>query len=212
MATETGKLRVTAWRIVGAFAGVWLLGTWLWNIGQSHRDGLPPETGPVVLAMQKIGQLHTTSFTMKDVVREETQVEPEGIIGNVPGVSNVVHWATRNQVLVVADGVVEAGVDLSALSAKDVTGTKDVTGKPVWRVHLPPVTIYPPNVKVRVEQNNPGWMWHDDNIVPKAQEKASQRLREAADKTGIRQQAQDNAIQTLHQMQQTMGRDVEFYF
>ena len=32
-------------------------GTWLWNIGQAHRRDLPPEMGPVVLAMQKIGQL-----------------------------------------------------------------------------------------------------------------------------------------------------------
>ena len=211
MATGTGKSRITAWRIVGAFAGVWLLGTWLWTVGQHRRD-LPPETGPVVLAMQKIGQLHTASFTMKDVVRDESQVEPEGMIGNVPGVSNIVHWATRNQVLVVADGVVEAGVDLSALSAKDVSATKTADGKIFWRVHLPPITIYPPNVKVRVEQNNPGWMWHDDNIVPKAQEKASQRLREAADQSGIRQQAQDTAIQKLHDMQKTMGLDVEYYF
>ena len=212
MARTTGRPRRWAWRIIGAFVGVWLAGTWLWNIGQAHRRDLPPEMGPVVLAMQKIGQLHSASFKMKDIVRQETQVEPEGMIGNMPGVSNVVHWATRNQALVVAEGTVEAGVDLSTLSAKDVTATKNVDGKTVWRVHLPPVTIYPPNVRVRVEQSDPGLVWHDDNIVPKAQEKASQQFREAAEKSGICQQAQANAAQTLRQMQETLGRDVEFYF
>lgn len=212
MAGTTGRLRRGVWRIIGAFVGIWLIGTWLWNIGQSHRRDLPPELGPVVLAMQKIGQLHSASFTMKDVVRQETQVEPEGMIGNMPGVSNVVHWATRNQALVVAEGTVEAGVDLSTLSANDVTATKNADGKTVWRVHLPPVTIYPPNVRLRVEQSDPGLMWHDDNIVPKAQEKATQQFREAAEKSGIRRQAQDNAAQTLRQMQQTLGRDIEFYF
>ena len=39
---------------------------------------MPIELGPVVLSMQKIGQLHTASFTMKDVVHQETQTEPEG--------------------------------------------------------------------------------------------------------------------------------------
>lgn len=200
--------------VAGAFAflGVWLLCQWVWNTRQANTRDMPIELGPVVLAMQKIGQLHTASFTMKDVVRQETQTEPEGMLANLPGASGVVHWATHNQALVVAEGTVEAGIDLSRLSAKDVTQAKRPDGTTALRVHLPPVTLYPPRVQARVERNEAGLMWRDENIIPKAEEKASQQFLVAAEKSGIRKQAEDNAIHTLQTMQHTLGHDVEFYF
>ena len=200
--------------VAGAFAllAILLLCQWVWNARQSNMRDMPIELGPVVVAMQKIGQLHTASFTMKDVVHQETQSEPEGPLASFPGASNVVHWATRNQALVVAEGTVEAGVDLSRLTEKDVTQTKRPDGTAILRVHLPPVTLYPPRVQARVERNEAGMLWRDENIVPKAQEKASRQFLEAAEKQGIRQQAQDNAIHTLQTMQHTLGHDVEFYF
>ena len=195
----------------GAMAGACLVAAALWNV-QAHKRELPPETGPVVLAMQKIGTLHTARFTMKDVVRQETQTEPEGIAGQLPGVASVVHWATRNQALVVANGTVEAGIDLSRIAPNDVVATRDENGKTHMRVHLPPVAIYPPNVTVRVEDAKTGLLWRDDNIVPKAQWTATQQFRIAAEESGIRRQAQDNAIQTLSNMQHTLGCDINFYF
>ena len=198
----------------GAFALLCLLFLcqWVWNARQANTRDMPIELGPVVVAMQKIGHLHTASFTMKDVVHQETQTEPEGPLASLPGASSVVHWATRNQALVVVEGTVEAGVDLSRLAEKDITQTKRADGTTAIRVHLPPITLYPPRVQARVERNEAGMLWRDENIVPKAQEKASRQFLEAAEKQGIRQQAQDNAIHTLQTMQHTLGHDVEFYF
>ena len=189
-----------------------LLVNWAWNARQAALRDLPPESGPVLVAMQKIGQLHTAAFTMKDVVRQETQAEPEGLVSYVPGASMMVHWATQNKALVTAEGKVEAGIDLSKISAKDVTQVTHADGSKVWRVHLPSVTIYPPQVTARVEQNSAGMLWRDENIVPKAQARAAQQFLVAAEKSHIREMAQENAIKTLQAMQHALGHEMEFYF
>lgn len=196
----------------GILLGLLLLANWAFNARRDSLRDLPPESGPVVLTMQKIGQLHTAAFTMKDVVRQETQAEPEGLVSYMPGASTMVHWATHNQALIVAEGKVEAGIDLSKIAAKDVTQVARPDGTKIWRVHLPPVIIYPPHVTARVEQNSAGMLWRDENIVPKAQERASQQFLIAAEKSHIRQMAQEKAIETLQAMQHTFGREMEFYF
>ncbi len=186
---------------------------WMFEFGRQRSAELEPQTGPVLIAMQRLGQLHTVSFAMKDVLRQESQQEPEGWARNIPGVTGLVHWTTHNDALVVAQGSVEAGVDLSKLTDKDVSKVKTPDGKTVLRVHLPPVTVYPPNVTVHVENANSGAFWHDDNIVPKAQAQASRRFLDAAEQQNIRSVAQENAIRMLSQMQHTLGSpDIQFTF
>lgn len=195
--------------------GVGLAAGWMLARRDGSAGSPEPQTGPVLLAMQKIGDLHTVSYAMKDVLRQESQVEPAGWAQNVPGATGLVHWATRNRALVVAEGSVEAGVDLAQLSAKDVTKVKGPDGKTALRVHLPPVRLYPPNVRVHVENVQPGVFWRDENIAPKAQEQASRRFLEAAEQQNIRSTARQNAIQMLEQMTQTLGHgsgDIEFTF
>jgi hypothetical protein len=181
--------------------------------GHRVADGTGWDSGPVVLSIQKIGQLHTASFTMKDVLRQESQHDPEGWVSNVPGAADVVHWATHNEALAVAEGTVEAGVDLSRVSVQDVTREKRADGKTVLHVRLPPVILYPPVVRLHVIHSQNGPFWRDEDIVPKAQARATQLFQAAAEQSGIRDRAQDNAIQTLQAMERAMGHtDVEFHF
>src|ERR1051325_7161323 len=142
---------------------------WWFGSPKNHSYDLTRDTGPVVLAIQQMGELHTASFTMKDAIRQETQQEPEGWVQKLPGAAEVTHWATHNQAVVVAEGCVEAGLDLRRLSATDVEQVRQPDGKVRLRVHLPPITIYPPNVRVHVESSHPGLFWRDENIIPKAQ-------------------------------------------
>ena len=206
------RFRSSLLKGAGALLGAWLIGAWLLGAQQANKNDMPLETGPVVLAMQKIGNLHAANFAMKDVVVQETHAEPEGVLSHVPGADSVVHWATHNQALVVADGSVEAGVDLTHLAAKDVTQVQEASGKKTLRVHLPAVIVYPPNVHVRVAHNDAGLFWRDENIVPKAQERAARQFLAAAEEKGIRRQAQEQAIAMLNGMQRLFGQDVEFYF
>lgn len=192
---------------VGVMAG-WLLGRHQDKTGENYRD-----TGPIILQMQKLGQLHTASFHESDVLTQESQAQPDGWVRAIPGAAKVVGWATHNQALVVADGTVEAGVDLTLINDKNVEQVKQPDGTTHLRVHLPPVTIYPPNVTVHVEHSQSGLMWHDENIVPKAQATAGHLFLEAAEKADIRGKARANTLETLQKTFQTMGvKNVEFMF
>jgi hypothetical protein len=150
---------------------------------------------------------------MKDILRQVSESDPDGWIASLPGATDVVHWATHNEAVVEAQGSVEAGVNLARLTAKDVTRIRKPDGSYLVRVHLPAVSIYPPNVHLRVVNDRPGLMWRDEQILPKAQFHASQLFRESARKGGIVAQAQANALHTLEGMEGTLGhKDVEFTF
>jgi hypothetical protein len=192
---------------VGVMAG-WMLGRRQDKTGENFRD-----TGTIIVQMQKLGQLHTASFKESDVLTQETETEPDSWVKAIPGGESVVHWATHNQALVTANGTVEAGVDMTLINAKNLEQVRQPDGTTHLRVHLPPVTIYPPNVTVHVEHSQSGPMWHDQNIVPKAQATASHLFREAAEKADIRGKARANALETLERTFKTLGvKNIEFVF
>ncbi len=192
---------------LGILAG-WMLGRHQDSATESYRD-----TGAIIVQMQKLGQLHTASFKESDVLHQDTEAEPNKLVKIVPGGSEIYHWATHNQALVTAEGTVEAGMDLSRITDKDVEQVKQPDGTIRLRVHLPPITIYPPNVHVHVERSQSGPFWHDENIVPKAQETAGRLFTEAAEKADIRGKARANALETLQQTFKTLGvKNIDFTF
>lgn len=193
--------------VMGIAAG-WLLGRHQDRTGENYRD-----TGPIIMQMQKLGQLHTASFHESDVLTQETQADAGGWVKAIPGAEKVVGWATRNQAVVKATGTVEAGLDMTLISEKNIEQVKGDDGAMHLRVHLPAVTVYPPNVKVHVEHSQSGIFWHDENIVPKAEETASHLFEEAAEKADIRGKARANALETLQKTFKTLGvKNVEFMF
>ena len=179
------------------------------------RPAAPPEpdSGPLLIAIRNIGQLHSASYTMKDVLRQETEQTPTGLLADIPGGIEVTHWATRNKALVTAEGTVEAGIDLTKISPADITREKQADGTTLFRVHLPPVNLYPPTIKVHVEDHSRGLLWRDENIAPAAQQEAGRRFIAAAEADGIRRKAGCNAIETLQKLQKSLGNtNVVFSF
>ena len=164
-----------------------------------------PDSGPLLIAIRNIGQLHSASYTMKDVLHQETEQTPTGLLADIPGGIEVAHWATRNTALITAEGTVEAGVDLSKITPADITREKQPDGATLFRVHLPPVNVYPPTIKVHVEDHSRGLLWRDENIAPAAQQEASRRFIAAAEADGIRRKAGCNAIETLQKLQKSVG-------
>ncbi len=170
-----------------------------------------PDTGPVVLQIQKLGDLHTASFTMSDVLHEETAQEPGPWAAAVPGVSEIYGWTTRNRAVVVAQGTVEAGIDLARLSASDVRPVTTPSGAHLLQIRLPPVVLYPPTVKCKVEDSRTGVLWRDENIIPKAQAHAGKLFTESAERSGIRERARVNAEEALRKLLASMGcPDVQY--
>lgn len=193
---------ITVPALAALLAAALLIG-WFLGVRRSSSNSLPPDLGPVVVAMRRIGQLHTASFTMKDVLTEESQKDPEGWMAGIPGATEIFHWATHNNALVVAQGTVEAGVDLSSVSSENIQRPAAREGPLV--VQLPAATIYQPVVHLRVQSDHPGPFWRDENLVPKAQVEAERRFTEAAEQAGIRTQAEQNTAVVLQRMLAALG-------
>lgn len=192
---------------VGIMAG-WLLGRHQDRTSDSYRD-----TGPIIMQMQKLGQLHTASFTASDVLTQESSAHPPDWAKMIPGAESLVEWATHNKAVVKATGTVEAGIDMTLISDKSIEQVKGNDGAIHLRVHLPSVTVYPANVKVHVEHSESGIVWHDENIVPKAEETARHLFAEAAEKADIQGKARTNALETLEKTFKTLGvKNIEFMF
>lgn len=169
------------------------------------------DTRPVLLAIQQLGHLHTASYHMKDVLRFETAQKPEGWLAGIPGAEQIVRWATRNRALIIAEGTVEAGIDLSQITPEHIARVPQPDGRVRLRVTLPPVTLYPPTVRLHVESSHNGPFWKDENLIPKAQAEAARRFQSAAEQAGLRATAAKNAIETLRKMQNTLGNhEIEF--
>ena len=180
----------------------------------SAPSALPEiDARPVLLAVKQIGALHSATMNFKDVMKFSSDKQAEGWFKDLPGVNDLEKWATHNEVLIVAEGSVEAGVDLSKIGESDVFRDKQADGSEKIVVRLPAVEIYAPQIKTHVEHNESGLLWKDDNLIPKAQNEASNRFSAAAEKANIRTQAQEGALKTLNQLQQNMGwKNVSFKF
>ena len=177
--------------------------TALW-VGHVHEENrLPADTGPVLEAIKQLGQLHTVSYHFKDTVQQQTHEEPKGFWADIPGAKSVVAWATANHALVIAEGNVQAGVDLSKVTTDDVKSKPMADGKRGLIVQLPPITIYPPNVHVRVVNESDSIFYHDKNIIPQTEAHAAQIFQQSAIDKGIVATAQQN---TLHQLKTLMTR------
>lgn len=200
--------------VAGSLLVGWLAVTGLVGSGtQDAQVNLDIDPRPIIISLQQIGELHTAKITMKDVLHIDSDRPAQGWLHDVPGGDTLSKWATHNEGLVTAEGSVEAGIDLSRITARDVMPVRHKDGTVGLRVHLPQPVIYPPNVTLRVEKTESGLLWRDENLVPKAQAEASRRFLDAAEKEGIRADARDHALERLRQLQDVVGgKNVEFYF
>jgi len=179
----------------------------------STLNDLAIDPRPVITSLQQIGELHTVKMNMKDVLHVATDRPAEGWLREIPGSDTVSKWATHNDALVVAVGSVDAGIDLKRISANDVSPVRLPDGTQGLRVRLPQPTVYTPNITVTVEKSDSGLLWKDENLIPKAEAEASRRFLDAADKDGIRQHAEENALDQLHKMHSLLGqKNIDFYF
>lgn len=180
----------------------------------SMRRGEPgsPQVAPLVLQIQSLGQLHTVRYRIHDIYEHEKALKPEGWVRNLPGADRVYEAATRNSVLLVAEGSVEAGIDLTQVKPESVRTIRTAEGIR-WRVRLPRAILYPPDVRVRVEDQKRGLFWNDKNIIPDATEAVKRRYTETTRASGILATAETNAVRMLTDMQRLAGNpNVEFVF
>jgi hypothetical protein len=177
---------------VGAGGGL-TLGLWL------PRLNAPPAAPPAILntptliqQIQGLSELVTVKYVLeKVVVLEDTR------------------WYGDNRVLLIAHGVVKAGIDLQKIEPADLEIENHVV-----QITLPPVAItdvYLDEQETRVLEHSTGLLRaFNKNLEAEARRQAVDELRRAARQGGIYQDAQLQAQQQLVNLLGRLNFEVRF--
>ncbi|UCF60830.1 MAG: DUF4230 domain-containing protein [Anaerolineaceae bacterium] len=151
-----------------------------------------PDPVTIVHEVQELARLETMQYTVEKVIIAETGQGPFGFLFG-------------DRLLLVAHGVVIAGVDLSKLEAEDLW--IDNTGQVVMR--LPESEIFITsldNEKSYVYDRDTGLLTHGDvTLEATARMAAEEEIERAALEDGILAQAQLNAENYLYRMMRSLG-------
>jgi len=183
------KLRLALLLLLFALAlavGVWLGAVaWRWTgagSGLKYRD-----TATVLRQVQTLAQLVTVKYVMEKVVVLED-----------------VKWFGENRVLLVAHGVVKAGVDFDQMKPEDLS----VSDRKV-SVRLPPAQItdaYLDDKQTQVIERSTGLLRvFDKDLEQSARQNAVDDIRRAARTAGILQDAEERARDQVKNLCRQMG-------
>lgn len=185
-------------RVILALAALvilFALGLWLgWGARRWGAAGGPAvyNTATVLRQVQTLSQLVTVKYVMEKVVVMED-----------------VKWFGESRVLLVANGVVKAGVDFSRLQPEDVR----VTEKRI-AMRLPAAQItdaYLDDRQTRVVERTTGLLrTFDKDLEQTARQMAVDDIRRGARTAGILKDADDRARAQVQNLFEQMGLTVEF--
>lgn len=179
--------------IVAIVAGVALFFALLF----ARLPGLHPppkieNTATVIRQVQSLADLVTVKYVIEKVVLLQD-----------------VKWYGENRVLMVAHGIVKAGVNLRDLRPEDVklTGTNAVITLPRAVI----TDVYLDDAKTRIVDRQTGMLRSfDKDLEQSARAQAVQDLRIAARNNGIYDEAEERARLQLTTFFRQLGLDVEF--
>lgn len=177
--------------------GLWLgfrVPQWLGLTGGQRVYG----TATVLKQVQTLSQLVTVKYVMEKVV----------IFEDVKTFD--VKWLFENRVLLVAHGVVKAGVDFNQIKPEDLK----VSGKKI-SIRLPPPQVtdaYLDDKQTRVVERSTGLLREfDKNLEQTARQTAVMDIHRAAREAGILKDADERAISQVKNLFLQMGfEEVEF--
>lgn len=178
-------------------------GGWLGVVVMRHRERLQPHaesTSTVIRQVQTLSELVTVKYVVEKV--EILDAPPQSTLGQfVQG---------DNRVMLLAHGIVKAGIDLKQLTPGDVT----VSGNTV-RVRLPPAEItdaYLDDSQTKIIDWKQGFLRSfDKDLEQTARQMAVDDIRRAARTDGILKEATDRAEWQLALFFQKAGFEhVEF--
>ena len=182
------RLKQIFW--VLAVAVVFILGAWF---GIKVTHSLTPPAGPhkedTVAVIQQIQ-------TLSDLVTVKYVLEKVEIINSPPTSTLGMFVQGENRILLLAHGVVKAGIDLRKLKPQDVA----IAGKKIM-MHLPPPQItdaYLDENQTKVIDWQRGFLRDfDQNLETTARQDAVDDIRRAARSAGILKDANERAQQEL---------------
>jgi hypothetical protein len=154
--------------------------------------GTPLDTSTLIQEVQGLSELVTVKYVLEKVV-----------------VLQDARWYGDNRVLLLAHGIVKAGVDLRALGLEDLV----LEGNRV-SITLPPATItdvYLEEENTRVIEHSTGLLRaFDKDLQIAARRQAIDKLRRSALESGIQQDAQEHAQELLRTFFGQLGLETRF--
>ena len=183
-----------------AIIAIFIIGLWLARQTSQWFFNKPKvyPTPVVIQQVQTLSQLVTVKYVMEKIVID-SNVEKFDI-----------KWALENKVLLVAHGIVKAGVDLSKLKPEDVK----ISGKKI-SIRLPPPRVtdaYLDEKKTYVVEHTTGLLRNfDKDLQQSARQKAVSDMDRGAREAGILKDADERAQAQLKNLFLQMGfEEVEF--
>lgn len=162
---------------------------WLFGEGQPQTT-----TSPVVVeGIQKLDRLDTVRMTESVVVTKET------------GGSELRRFLTGEEVLLVAVGDVEAGVDLSSLTEEDVRLEEETVTLQLPEPEISSVSLDEERTRLYDRDQGILRLRPDDTLVEEARQDAQDELLAAARKNDILATAESNAEDTVRTFLTTLG-------
>jgi Protein of unknown function (DUF4230) len=178
---------------LGAFLA---LGLWLGFLLHRLSSGTTTvyNTATVLRQVQTLSQLVTVKYVMeKVVVYEDVKWFPGG----------------DNRVMIIAHGIVKAGVDFQKMKPEDI----EVTGKQV-KINLPNPQItdcYLDDNQTQIVERSTGLLREfDKNLEQTARQIAVDDIRRGARYAGILKDADERARTQVEKLFQQLGLEVEF--
>ena len=188
------KARILLTFVIAAFLlGGILLGTYLGRLLPSAGGMKSYNTATLLKQVQSLSELVTVKYVIEKVVVLED-----------------VKWYGENRVLLLAHGIVKAGVDLSRLKPDDISvSEKKIT------IKLPPAQIldaYLDDKKTQIIERSTGLLrGFDKDLEQTARQNATDDIGRAARVGGIGKDADQRARDQLKQLFHQMGfAEVEF--
>ncbi len=184
------KLKIAGWialsiLLIGIGVGVWIPKVTLFTLPDGEVRVL--ETSTIVQKIQGLSQLVTVKYIVEKVVVIEDE-----------------KWYGESRVLLVAHGIVKAGIDLGRLQVEDV----EVEGNTL-RVFMPPATItdtYLDEDKTHVIERTTGILREfDKDLEQNARRVAIRDIRRAARMNGIIKEAETRARDQLQMLFLQLG-------
>lgn len=181
------------------FLGGLLIGLLMPRFGLTSGTQRAYNTSTILRQVRTLSELVTVQYVMEKVVILE--VPPESVLGQM--------FAGDNRVLLLAHGIVKAGVDLGKLQEGDITMEKQRI-----RIKLPGAAItdaYLDESQTRVIERTTGlFRTFDKNLEQSARQNAVDDIRRAARLGGIIKDAEERAQAQLRNLLEPMGLEVEF--
>lgn len=148
----------------------------------------------VVEQMQRVSRLETAVFTVQSVIEYEAEKPDDMLRRYLP------EELVSESLLLISQGKVVAGVDLSKLTERDVTLSEDGTK---LTVRMPPVEILSVDMdakNTRTYSHNRGLLAPENiNLADEARVEAENRILATACEQDIMQFATDSSAQSMQQ-------------